>query len=41
MDFYRQWRPQADGAALVRAGRITTLVFMVIAVRLGAADRPF
>ncbi|OPZ10103.1 MAG: Sodium/glucose cotransporter [Alphaproteobacteria bacterium ADurb.BinA280] len=32
MDFYRQWRPQADGAALVRAGRITTLVFMVIAV---------
>ena len=32
MDFYRHWRPQADGAALVRAGRITTLVFMLIAV---------
>lgn len=32
MDFIRPARPQADGAALVRAGRITTLVFMLLAV---------
>lgn len=32
MDFIRPWRPQADGAALVRAGRTTTVVFMVLAV---------
>lgn len=32
MDFIRPLRPQSDGAALVRAGRITTVVFMVLAV---------
>lgn len=32
MDFVRPMRPAADSAALVRVGRITTLVFMVLAV---------
>jgi solute:Na+ symporter, SSS family len=32
MDFVRTWKPQADNAALVRVGRITTIVFMVLAV---------
>ena len=32
MDFIRPWRPQSDGAMLVRAGRITTIVLMVLAV---------
>lgn len=32
MDFVRPLRPDADSAALVRAGRITTIVFMVLAV---------
>jgi solute:Na+ symporter, SSS family len=32
MDFVQRWRPNADGAALVRAGRITTVVLMVLAV---------
>lgn len=32
MDFVRRWKPQADNATLVRAGRITTIVFMVLAV---------
>jgi solute:Na+ symporter, SSS family len=32
MDFVRPRMPQADNAALVRAGRITTIIFMVLAV---------
>ncbi len=32
MDFVRVLRPGTDSAALVRSGRITTLVFMVLAV---------
>lgn len=32
MDFVRPRMPQASNAALVRAGRITTIVFMVLAV---------
>src|SRR3546814_18231173 len=32
MDFIRPLRPNADGASLVRTGRIATLVFMVLAV---------
>ncbi|HBK56986.1 MAG TPA: sodium transporter [Xanthomonadales bacterium] len=32
MDFIRPLRPDADGRALVRIGRIATLVFMVLAV---------
>jgi SSS family solute:Na+ symporter len=32
MDFVRPRMPNADNAALVRAGRITTIVFMVLAV---------
>lgn len=32
MDFVRPRLPHADGATLVRAGRITTVVFMVLAV---------
>ena len=32
MDFVRPRLPHADGATLVRAGRITTIVFMVLAV---------
>lgn len=32
MDFVRPLRPQTGGAALVRAGRITTIVFMLLAV---------
>ncbi len=32
MDFVRPWKPQSDNAALVRAGRITTIVLMVLAV---------
>lgn len=32
MDFIRPLRPNADGASLVRTGRIATMVFMVLAV---------
>lgn len=32
MDFVRPLRPQADSAALVRAGRVTTIALMVLAV---------
>jgi SSS family solute:Na+ symporter len=32
MDFARHWRPDLDGPALVRVGRLATLAFLVVAV---------
>src|SRR3546814_19510340 len=32
MDFIRPLRPNADGASLVRTGRLATLVFLLLAV---------
>jgi SSS family solute:Na+ symporter len=32
MDFYRSWRPSANGKELVRVGQITSLIALIIAV---------
>ncbi len=32
MDFYRSWRPKADGKELVRVGQITALIALIIAI---------